>query len=312
MVKAISFKSKHFTLEEICHGVYAAIAKDAGRAASNAGFIDLGEQTMVFDTFNTQQAAEDLKNVAEKITKQPVSWVINSHHHGDHVRGNQVFSKSNILSSVITRQQILENQALKIQKQQNDLEGLHQYINSLKTKLDKQADKNIENQLNFLKEIAISLPSLKLTPPNYTFKQEFTFCGSKRTAKLKTFGSAHSACDAILYLPEDEVIFMSDLLFVNTHPVIFPESNPDQWMTILEEIEKLVFQFAVPGHGPIGTKTDLLNVKEYLEELYEVVSDSGNVEEFQMPDKYKSWSSPSLYQQNIKNVKAIKENHNKG
>ncbi|WP_246199929.1 MBL fold metallo-hydrolase [Salirhabdus euzebyi] len=43
---------------------------------------------MVFDTFNTQQASEDLKMIAEKATNNQVTWVVNSHWHGDHIRGN--------------------------------------------------------------------------------------------------------------------------------------------------------------------------------------------------------------------------------
>ncbi|MCI0766940.1 hypothetical protein LOK41_19440 [Bacillus sp. TL12] len=33
--------------------------------------------------------------MAEKITGHPISWVINSHWHGEHIRGNQVFENCN-------------------------------------------------------------------------------------------------------------------------------------------------------------------------------------------------------------------------
>jgi cyclase len=102
------FSSKHFNLEKVSEGIFAAIAKDGGGSVGNAGFVDLGGKTLVFDTFNTQQAAEDLRKIAENITNQPVSWVINSHYHGDHIRGNQVFKDCNIVSTYTTLNQMKE------------------------------------------------------------------------------------------------------------------------------------------------------------------------------------------------------------
>ncbi|MDR4889795.1 MBL fold metallo-hydrolase [Fredinandcohnia sp. QZ13] len=93
------FYRKHFTLEKVSQLVYAAIAKEGGGSVANAGFVDLGNQIIIFDTFNTQQASEHLKTFAEKITNQLGTTVINSHWHGDHIRGNQIFKESKIISS---------------------------------------------------------------------------------------------------------------------------------------------------------------------------------------------------------------------
>jgi FKBP-type peptidyl-prolyl cis-trans isomerase 2 len=43
------FPSKHFDLEQLEDGVYVAIHKPSGAAYSNAGIIDLGDQTIVID-----------------------------------------------------------------------------------------------------------------------------------------------------------------------------------------------------------------------------------------------------------------------
>ena len=45
------WKHEHFTLHQLADGVYAAIATELGAAFSNAGLIDLGGQTLVFDAF---------------------------------------------------------------------------------------------------------------------------------------------------------------------------------------------------------------------------------------------------------------------
>ena len=53
----VPFLSNHFSLERLADGVFAAIATGSGAAVANAGIIDLGGRTLVFDTFMTSQAA---------------------------------------------------------------------------------------------------------------------------------------------------------------------------------------------------------------------------------------------------------------
>lgn len=41
------FFSKHFSLEKVSEGIYVAIAREGSGAVANAGFIDLGDKTIV-------------------------------------------------------------------------------------------------------------------------------------------------------------------------------------------------------------------------------------------------------------------------
>ncbi|MGE8205609.1 MBL fold metallo-hydrolase [Heyndrickxia sp. NPDC080065] len=272
------FFSKHFRIEKVNEGLYVAIAKEGGGAVANAGIVDLGDQTIVFDTFNTQQAAEDLKSIAESITNCPVSWVINSHWHGDHIRGNQVFKDSCIISSQITYEKMKENHPSRINHQKNDILGLKEYIESLNKKFNQTNDISLENQINFLREIEASLPTLELTLPQLAFKNEINFYGSKRSAKLCTLGGGHSFCDSFLYIPEDKVIFMGDLLFVDCHPSFFDETDLEKWIHILQMIENMAIEVAIPGHGPIGTKIDLQKVINYINEKTIVAHENNQIE----------------------------------
>ena len=93
-------KSEHFQLRELTDGIYAALQTPDGWAIGNAGIIDLGGHTVVFDTFLNPQAATDLCKAAEILTKRPVTTVINSHHHREHFWGNQIFPAStNIIAT---------------------------------------------------------------------------------------------------------------------------------------------------------------------------------------------------------------------
>ena len=104
-------ESKHFQIERLADGVYAAIASEQGYASCNAGIIDIGDRTILFDTFLTPEAARDLLNATEQLTSNKITHIINSHEHNDHIRGNQVFgSDIDIISTVLTREAIARNE----------------------------------------------------------------------------------------------------------------------------------------------------------------------------------------------------------
>ncbi|MFJ7887330.1 MBL fold metallo-hydrolase [Lysinibacillus xylanilyticus] len=302
------FYSKHFKLEKISNSSFAAISKVGGGAVANAGFVDLGDKVIVFDTFNTQQASEDLKLVAEKITNRPVSWVVNSHWHGDHIRGNQTFKDTIIISSEITYSKIRDIHPSRFSKQKNDIQGLKDYIQSLKEQLHQTNDPTIQYQINSLNELKESIPTLELVLPNQTFNNEITLQGTKLSAKLFTIGGGHSYCDAMLYIPDEKVIFMGDLLFVNCHPTFFEESDPVKWSSILKKVERLEIDVSVPGHGPTGTKEDISKIINYISELTSIAEKSNQNEDIEIPEIYKDWSSPEIYQQNIERLRALLTN----
>src|SRR5438128_11384953 len=86
-------QSKHeddFQLVKVADGVYAAIAKSGGLASGNAGFVIGNDGVLIFDTFSTPAAIEELISEIESLTKLPIKYAVNSHYHLDHTGGNQV------------------------------------------------------------------------------------------------------------------------------------------------------------------------------------------------------------------------------
>src|SRR5262245_38140420 len=98
--------SPHFTLERLADGVFAAVAVPGTGSARNAGIIDLGGTTLIFDTFLTLRAARDLRAAAGQLTGHAAAYVINSHYNGDHIHGNQVFPEATIVATEGTRELI--------------------------------------------------------------------------------------------------------------------------------------------------------------------------------------------------------------
>ena len=71
--------------EQLADGVFASIAEEGDVAVGNAGFVDLGGETLVFDTHVSLTAGRALREAAEE--HAPARTVLLSHWHGDHVYG---------------------------------------------------------------------------------------------------------------------------------------------------------------------------------------------------------------------------------
>ncbi len=278
-------KSQHFDLQRLAQGVYAAIAIPGGGASSNAGIIDLGERTLVFDTFETSTAAADLNSAAERLTGRMVSEVIISHAHADHWMGNQTFPQAAIIATQQTKEEMLAKGQGLLELQANPAE-MEQSLREKQAQLERATDEAVRAALRasiskdgyFLE----MLPRLELRYPTQTFEGKLIFHGKGRTAELLTFGKGHTPSDSFLVLPNDGIAFIGDLGFFQTQPYM-ADCDPQLWLSHLDALETLAFHTYVPGHGPVGTKVDLGLQRQYLLTLEgmlsQVIQQGGNVDD---------------------------------
>lgn len=308
----LPFYSDFFQLEEIRDGIYVAVVKPGTGALGNAAVVDFGDFCVVFDTFLSPRAALDLKQFIDTHVKLPVRFVINSHMHVDHVCGNQVFDGAVILATETTRSAMgqISGGFVEYARQNPD------FPQSMVPPADKVMDDVLRQEMlrdaaDFT-EFANQAANITLTLPEVTFTNEMSIHGSKRTATLISYGGGHTASDAMLYLPEDEVILMGDLLAVDNH-VQFKFGNIHEWIRILDQVQNLSFKTAAPGHGPVGSPEDVQKLRTYLEhivtharDLYETSTKDKEFTlddlTFDIPSDYADWSARSLYARNVKQV----------
>ena len=300
--------SRHFQLERLSDGVYAAINNDDGWAICNAGIIDLGDRTLVFDTFLTPAAAGDLRDAAERLTGRPVHAVINSHYHNDHIWGNQAFSAEvDIISSEKTQELIVTEGALEVQ---GSREVSQKKLESLQTQVLDAHDKTmldiLKLYITYYQAIIATLPILQIRLPNLTFTGNMTFAGTRRSATLIPFEGGHCGSDAILYLPDDGIVFMADLLFIDFHPYL-ADGDPRKIQHYLAQIKKLKAKIFVPGHGPVGQASSLDWMDEYISSLNSLVCEAINrgatedeIGKIAMPGEYKQLIFPNVFTANLK------------
>jgi len=109
--------------------------------------------------------------------------------------------------------------------------------------------------------------------PNLTFTETMTvFSGGKRF-ELLHFGPAHTDGDAVVYLPEDKVAFIGDLLFLGRDPLIHRHKNGSVLGAIktLKALLALDADIYVSGHSePVG-KAELEKGLAYIQERVDKV-----------------------------------------
>ena len=308
MIDLVSLpRSDHFNLEQIAWGVYVAIARDSGAAFSNAGIIDLGDRTLVFDSFLTPWAGEDLRRIAEILTQRPVDTLINSHYHRDHIRGNHSFPKQTEIIATLKTERLMHSKG---PRELNwDLENALSRLTAFKQKLQQEKNDNNRREIGlwitYYRVIVESLPTLALRFPNQTFDNEVVYHGSRRTAHLISYGAGHTEEDAFLYLPEDGIAFLGDLLFTGYHPYLL-DGDPRAWLDYLKKIESLKLNIAVPGHGSLGTQADIRLLELYLvlveRAARQVLEGKVTLEQAAqqpVPDEFASWRLPDFFSRNL-------------
>jgi glyoxylase-like metal-dependent hydrolase (beta-lactamase superfamily II) len=310
----MTFGSEHFKLHSLADGVFAAIATPDGSAVSNAGIIDLGDRTLVFDTFNSVAAAEELRTAAERLTGRPADLVIISHAHLDHWCGNQVFPRRTpILATHRTRSEMLD-EAQDIDDLKQDPSEMEQEIRALEVQLEAETDPL--NRRALLASITRSrreleaLPDLHLRLPDQTFEGSLLFHGSRRVAVLMTEGRGHTDSDAFLILPDEHIVFLGDLGFFDCQPFM-GDCDVDAWQAQLAGFEGSDFEVLVPGHGPLGSPENMRLQGNYIETLDDLVSkvveEGGSIDHalrLTLPAPFEAWKATGRrrFEANVRNL----------
>lgn len=310
MKAVFSGASKHFSLERLTEGVYAAIHSEGGAAVCNAGLIDLGNLIVAFDTFIAPQAALELRRFSLEIFGRAPQLVVNSHYHNDHTWGNQAFiDDAMIMSSRRTRELFETEGKEELDSYRDNLSRQMALVHErLQSAQDEQERRALLFRLAYYEVLAEALPTLRPCGASLTFDGGVTLHGEERSAELITFEGAHTASDTVLFLPSDGVLFAGDLLFVKAHPYL-SEGDPRKLISALKALSGLGASCYVPGHGGIGEGEDvsaLIRYSEFsIESAGKAIEDGLSADVLQdvrIPDFCEDWLMPHMFHENLKSA----------
>jgi len=272
-VKKLEFESIYFDLYELDSGIFAAMSADKF-PTSNAGFFDLGNYLVIFDTLMDPYSTIDLIKASKQFTNKEPSFLINSHHHMDHLFGNRIFPMNvPIISSFEALEQAKEslNTRFKDFKDRAPAE-LKRTEEELLNEKNPNKILELKNDINTYTEI--SKPSFNLRLPDFIINDSFTLKGTKNQVQINYIGAAHTNGDILAIFEKERICFMGDLLFEKTDPSwatnsnIAKPPNPSRLRdTLLEYAEKNI-EIYVPGHGNLCTKKQLRENAEFYDEYY--------------------------------------------
>jgi cyclase len=250
-----------FDLQKIAEGVYAAIARPQLRVNSNAAVIVNDDGVLVVDTHNRPSASRALIQEIKKITDKPVRYVVNTHFHADHTRGNQSYPSAfpqgvTIISSETTRE-LLISQGIPSMRQQleqspKDIEAMRQRLAGL---TDPEARRAMQEDLSQAEDYLRELRSMEVVLPDLTFDKSLILHKKERDIYILFLGRGHTAGDAVVYLPKERVAATGDLL-QGWWPFM-ADAYPVEWLETLDKVAALDFDRFIGGHGTVKSKSHI-------------------------------------------------------
>jgi len=243
----------------------SALGSSANRNfISNAGFVVTSTGVVVIDALGSPELARELRAEIARVTPLPVTHVIVTHYHADHIYGLQVF-KDEGASVVAHRQALLYlNSDTAQQRLAASREELFPWVDE-KTRLV-AADRWIDGPAT----LQVGGTRLELHP----------------------VGPSHTPEDLAVWLPQRQVLFAGDLVFRGRIPFV-GQADSAHWVQALDTLLGFDARVVVPGHGPVTDRVrdDLQLTRDYLLHLRRSMGEAArNMDPFEEAYARTDWS----------------------
>lgn len=301
MSTAGSFSSSFFRIQLLADGVYAVLGDQDGLCHSNAAIIDLGDRSLVVDTFTLPSYGDNLAAACRELTGRDPSWVVLTHCHADHLLGNQSFPETTPLIATPGMIEPIEEWMGQYQGAIDDPDGFRAEIDQFEqaANAEENSAKQAAMHTNLARYRALfdDLSRLQLVRPNTFFEGTLRLSGSNRSVELVEVAHAHTASDVYVRLTEDSVLLMGDVGFFDTIPFL-AFADPLHWIDVLREFEASAVETFVPGHGVVGGKSKVQQERECIEAVMTAVQAARDAGEEiteavtqRLPEPFQTWAS---------------------
>ncbi|WP_112323577.1 MBL fold metallo-hydrolase [Oceanibium sediminis] len=217
---------KTITFDEIGDGLWAFTAE----GDPNSGVIIGDDSVMIVEAQATPRLAGKVIEKVREVTDKPISHLVLTHYHAVRVLGASAFGEVDIVMSEKARSMVVE-------RGQEDWDSEFQ-------------------RFPRLFEGHESIPGL--TWPTTTFNDRMTIYLGKRRIDLMHLGRAHTAGDAVVYVPDQNVMFTGDI--VEDHSACYcGDGHFHDWPGTLERIRRFGLDAIAPGRGAALQGADAVN-----------------------------------------------------
>lgn len=223
-----------------------AYLQGSGWGQANAGLIADGGEALLVDTLFDDVQTRRMLEQFRRASTAPIRTLVNTHQHGDHSFGNGLVEGAEVIATASAAEAMM-------------LEEPEQMAQLMKAAPD----------LGLMGEFTLhcfgGYDFNNCTPrvPDTTFTSAMRRQVGAKTVELIEVGPAHSAGDALVYVPGDKTIFAGDMVVVDQHPFLWGSSSGN-WIAACDRIQALDVETVVPGHGPATDKSGVDRVGQYI------------------------------------------------
>jgi glyoxylase-like metal-dependent hydrolase (beta-lactamase superfamily II) len=231
---------------------------------SNAGFVVTRDGVVVIDALGSPALSERLVAEIRKVTPQPITHVIVTHYHADHIYGLQTFKALGA--------HIIAHSAAK------------EYLNSETAHLRLEASR--QELAPWVNE------NTRLVEADEWIDGGKTLTIGGMEFRLINVGPSHTPEDLVIYLPQEKVLFAGDLVFRSRIPYV-GKADSRHWIAALKTLLTFDAQIIVPGHGPLSheARKDMQLTHDYLVYLRDSMGKAAaNLEPFDEAYQNTDWS----------------------
>jgi glyoxylase-like metal-dependent hydrolase (beta-lactamase superfamily II) len=201
----------------------------------NSGVIATSEGVIVLDALNSEAVGRAERKAIEDAIRQPVRILVSSSFHNNYSKGNLAYAD-----------------LWKI--------GHENYRADL---------------LDLMQREKAPAEEQKARLPNQTYRERITLHLGGKEIQILYVGRAHTRGDSIIYVPQDRIVYLSELFFANQFLFINDGYGLD-WLKALDAVEALGADVFVPGHGPIPvdpkeTRQELRRFRQMLVDVRDAV-----------------------------------------
>ncbi len=218
---------------------------DTADAVCNNGWVIFEDYVLVIDA-NFPAGAREIISKIRSLTTKPIRFALDTHHHGDHAYGNEVYVENGAVPFAHTG--VIEEMKRYETGYYDSKPGAWEA--AAKTRAD--------------------LKSSKLKPPTVLFSDEVIFDDGKHRAEIMHLGIAHTHGDSVAWLPKEKILFAGDVC-VNGPYNYVGDGSVEKWVGTLDAAKKLGARIVCTGHGPRSTGSVLDDQQAFFMALREQV-----------------------------------------
>jgi cyclase len=274
-----------FRVKPLAGGVFALYGR-----GGNVGFFVGPEAVLVVDS-QFKDLAPGIVAQIRKVSDKPIKFLLNTHHHGDHVGGNEAFRQ---FAMIIAHDNVRVRMLASPSDIQRDYPA---QLEAAKKANNAEMIKYFSDQLAWAKTVRVE----EIAAPVMTFDSQLTIHMGDETIHVWHLPPAHTDGDSVVFFEKAKVLHMGDDFFNGIIPFVDVQSGGSV-RGYLAAIDKAIAGVPpdatiIPGHGEVSDVAGLKAFRQYVSDLLDAArkarasgqSKEDFVRQIELP-AYQSWN----------------------